>query len=286
MTIKTTLPALLVLTAALAASPGALADDKQDCVTASESAQKLRDDHKLLKAREQFLVCSRDVCPAVIKKDCVESIADVEKRTPTIVVRAHDGKGADLVAVKVTIDGVAAADSLDGKSIKIDPGVHKFRFETEGQEPLEQSIVVGEGERDRPVIAGFGGGATGGGGAGPATSAPKGAPIAAIAVGAVGVVAAAVGGVFYGLGLSERSSDLSAGCPTTDACNSDKDSIRTKLVVGDIAMGVGIVGIGAGIILAIVHYSGGGSKEQSARLPVLDFRSVAGGGVMTAGLRF
>ena len=102
-----------VAAAILSSSSWAFADDKLDCISASEGAQKQREDRHLTKAREQFLVCSRDVCPGAVRKDCIEAMSDIDKRMPSVVVRAKDGKGVDLVTVSVTIDGKLAADTLE-----------------------------------------------------------------------------------------------------------------------------------------------------------------------------
>ena len=48
----------------------ARADDKEQCVAASEQAQTLKDEGKLRAARSQLLACARDVCPGIVRKDC------------------------------------------------------------------------------------------------------------------------------------------------------------------------------------------------------------------------
>ncbi len=260
--------ALAVSAAASLVAPAALADDKADCFAASEKAQQLRDDHKLLKGREQFLACARDVCPAAVKKDCADQVAEIDKRTPTVVVRAKDKAGQDLVAVKVTSDGEPLTEQLDGHAVPLDPGVHTFRFEAAGNEPFEQKVVLGEGEHNRPITANFGkGGADVGAGGG---SGKKGAPIGAFVVGGIGLVAMGVAPIFYAMGLSERSSILNGTqiC-TTSTCTSEKNDISSKLVVGDIFMFGGAAVLAAGIIWTIVHYTTG-SKEASTP-PVASF---------------
>ena len=82
--------ALSLFGVVLSASHAALADTKAECVAASEKAQQLRDDRKLIEARDQFLACARDACPAAVKKDCADQIADVNKRTPSVVVRQRE----------------------------------------------------------------------------------------------------------------------------------------------------------------------------------------------------
>ncbi len=259
---------LAIFAASFALSHVARADDKADCVAASEKAQSLRDERKLIKAREQFLTCAREVCPAAVKKDCADQVADLDKRTPTVVVRAKDKAGQDLVAVKVTSDGAPLTDQLDGHSIPLDPGVHTFRFEAAGNEPVEQKIVLSEGERDRPITAQFGRGAEG-----PLVeSHKKGAPIAAIIVSAVGLAGMGVGAAFWGVGLGQKSSDEGAtGCKNTGGCSqSEIDSIHTKLVIGDVAFFAGTAVLVGGIIWTIVHYASPGHEASSPPAALLD----------------
>ncbi|MGH7280948.1 MAG: hypothetical protein ACRELY_05440, partial [Polyangiaceae bacterium] len=142
------LAALLALS--MVAGP-ARADDKIVCANASESGQKLRDDGKLMKARQDFLVCARDVCPQVIKRDCVDWLQRSEENLPTVVLGAKDSHGQDVVTAHVTFDGVTLADKLDGKAVFVDPGMHTFRFEIPGEKPIEQQMVIHEGEKNRLV---------------------------------------------------------------------------------------------------------------------------------------
>ncbi len=236
----------------------AFADEKAECIGASEKAQQLRDEHKLKSAREQFLACAKDACPAAVKKDCSDQMSEIDKKIPSVVVRAKGKDGQDLVAVKVTSDGVTLTEQLDGHGIPLDPGVHTFRFEAAGNEPFEQQIVLAEGERDRAVVANFGKHDAGGGG--------KRAPIGAFVVGGIGLVAMGIAPIFYALGLGEKS-DIENGkqtcvTPQTESCANEKGDIRSKLAVGDIFMFGGAAVLAAGIIWTIVHYTSG-SKEAS-----------------------
>lgn len=129
----------------------ALADTRQECIAASSDAQDLRRDNKLLQARSQLLICAREQCPAVIKRDCVEWLSQVDASMPTIVVAVRDAAGADVVSARVLLDGAAFLDSIDGKARSINPGVHKLRVEASTAPPLEQELVIREGEKNRLV---------------------------------------------------------------------------------------------------------------------------------------
>jgi hypothetical protein len=247
----------------------ARADEKAECVAASENAQKLKDDRKFIKAREQMLVCARDVCPAAVKKDCADQVADLDKRTPTVVFHVKDKGGQDLVAVKITGDGATLTEQLDGRAITLDPGVHTFRFEATGTEPMEQKIVLAEGERDRNITVSFG--KPGGDQAVP--TGKKGAPIGAFIVAGIGLVGMGVGAAFWGIGIGQKGTDTGPGgcAPSaggTGCSSSEIDSIHTKLVVGDIAFFAGTAILAAGLIWTIVHYASGPSKQEAAILDI------------------
>ena len=78
--------ALLVALGASAtlATTAALADDKAACLSASQQAQNLRDAHKLVEARAQLRVCARKECPAVVQRDCLTWLGEVERSLPTV----------------------------------------------------------------------------------------------------------------------------------------------------------------------------------------------------------
>ncbi|MGH7285328.1 MAG: hypothetical protein ACRELY_27720, partial [Polyangiaceae bacterium] len=128
-------------------------NDKKACATAAEDAQRARNEGKLVSAKDYLDICTRPVCPAPVRKDCEGWSADNEKAMPTIVVSAKDDSGADLLDVKVSVDGNVIANKLDGTAIPVDPGAHLFHFEKQGgdAEPVDQKIVIKESEKDRKI---------------------------------------------------------------------------------------------------------------------------------------
>jgi hypothetical protein len=155
----------LVLGSALA-SGTASATDVQACLAASEKGQQARSDGRLREARERFLVCAGDGCPAIVRRDCSQWQAELVAMMPSIVFGAKDKQGRDLFDVTVTMDGEPLVKKLDGKSIPIDPGPHTFRFESAGQPAVTERALVKEGEKSRGITVTFGGG-----GASPPTTA-------------------------------------------------------------------------------------------------------------------
>ena len=194
------------------------------------------------------------MCPAPIKRDCLEWLSQVESTAPTVVFSAKDGT-KDLSDVKVSVDGAAVTDRLDGKPVQMDLGKHTVKFEYQGQ-TKEEDVIIGAGQKNRNVTVTFGGAAAppaarrarppplprGGGG---------GSLVPAIVIGGVGVLA--LGSfAFFGLGGKSDVSDLEKNCKPHCA-QSDVDAAKTKLLIADISLGVGIVALGVATYLVITR---------------------------------
>jgi hypothetical protein len=273
--------------AAIALAPSAHAQSKDECFNAAEKAQALRREKKLGGAREQLLVCVKDGCPAVVQSDCTKWLAEVDNGMPSVVVRARDAAGKDVLDVKVLVDGQPFLDRLQGTSKTVDPGEHKFRYVFADGTSQEETILVAEGEKDRVLRveakgSGAASGGSGGGGGGGAGIAPW----IFIGVGAASLL---------GFGIVEtiaqvRYSDYKDTCgvpppgATTGTCDPDNVSaLRGAFVSGIVLLGVGIVGLGVGVTWLLV----GGKKEAPPpAAAALDFRPMPGGGMVTWGGRF
>ena len=220
--------ALVVAAVAVAAPRVAQADDvKQACVAAAERSQQERDERHLTKAREDLIFCARDTCPALVKEDCVRWLLQLDASQPSIVVSAKDAKGQDAVSVRVTCDGAPLASSLDGRAVRVDPGVHVLRFEAEGGGVIEQKIVVREGEQNRAVSVDFAA-------QGPraasvqATPPPASAsrvPVGPLVLAGVGVAAVGVWAVVGATGTSKLST-LRSTCGVDASCDPSRPSTR------------------------------------------------------------
>lgn len=241
------------------ASPAQAApNQKAQCIAAAEATQDLREKKQLLAAREQVLKCAVDACPAVVRTECVAWLREIDETTPSLVFRARDENGQDLVEVRVLLDGKLVAAKLDGSSLRLDPGEHTVRFEAHdaARPAVEQKVLVPLGEKNRVITAQL---AKPGAAPVPSatTSGPPPEPVpppiepsklrvlpfVALGVGGVGLVTF---GVFQGLGRSQKS-DLDAGCGRTKTCaDSEVSSVRTKFVVSGVGLGVGVVGVALG----------------------------------------
>jgi hypothetical protein len=230
-----------VTAALLFASAPALADvTKNQCLDANGKAQELRRDGKLSAAKDQLRVCISSPCPAMVRDDCTKRLDELETAQPTIAFTARDASGADLIDVRVTIDGKLLVDRLDGKPVDVDTGAHVFTFEVPGQPPVTRTLVLTEGEkgrRERVII----------GSAGAPLSAPAAAPITQAAP-----VAAPQAGAAPTAALITGPEPTSAG-----------GGMGTQKVLGLVAGGIGVVGVAVGSVFGAMAFSQK-SREQSA----------------------
>lgn len=133
---------------ALASASARAEVTKDQCVDANGEGQQQRRVSKLAAARQQFRTCASPACPAIVRDDCTKRLDEVERAQPTVVFDVKDGRGHDLTGVRVSVDGAALTEHLDGRPLQVDPGEHVFTFETGGRPPLTQTLVIREGERD------------------------------------------------------------------------------------------------------------------------------------------
>ncbi len=269
----------------------ARADEKAACVAAYEDAQTLRSKSQLRAAHEKLLVCAAQTCPKVVFEQCAGWLDEVEKSIPTVNFAVTDEQGKDLVDVTVSFDGAVLKKGLDGKSIGVDPGPHKFKFESPGRAPIEQDVLVREGEKSRVIDATWKGVAKPGGGSGDAT---KGAgasgdagPRAKLSpafwvLGGVGVVGLGLFGTFGGLGLSQKSKDAGAGGCAPRCTDAEVSSIRTKFIAADVSLSIGLASLaGAGVFGILAATSGSKSaKPKSATSLTVTAGPTYGGGFL------
>lgn len=254
---------LLAASTAAAAKP-----DARACTSARDSALKLRSDKHLRDAREQLTTCSSASCPADVRKACTKAAAEVDAALPTVAFSAKDPAGAEVSAVKVTLDGqpVPDADVSDGM-LQVDPGQHAFTFTADTFAPVTRTLTLAEGDRRTETIA-FA--------RATADSAPAEAPPPAAdapapdegngmsrqtvgritgGLGIAGVAGLGLGGVFGMLAISARDQQTS-DCASAAKCVNHTSSLNdhsTSLSDGTISTAAFIVG-GAFIAGAVGFY--------------------------------
>ena len=230
-------------------APPAEAGDvsKAACLSNYEEAQLARRERRLLASRAALRICSGVACPAAIRADCVDWLDQVSRSLPSVVVTAR-ARGADVLAVKVFIDGKLAAERLTGFALEVDPGLHKFRFESPPWPVIEREVLASEGVKDKRIEAEF------------APPLPTAAQLAAhsepkpfrlersdYVFGGIALAGFATLAYFGGTGLYDAN-HYEDTCMSH--CNpSDVDAVRAKLVIADIGMAVGLVALAVGLYL-------------------------------------
>jgi hypothetical protein len=246
-------------------SSSAAAVDKKACIESHEQAQKLRKEGKLQAAHDKLLVCAAESCPSLVRGDCAQWVGEVEKDLPSVVVKAHDENGADILGdATLEIDGKQAP--LDGKTIVLDPGVHAIKVTRASGAVLEEQVLVRVGEHNRVVDLNFPAATKSAGESG--SGVPAYVPYV---LGGVGVVA--LGSfAYFGLHARSRVNDLRDECaPRCDPA--DRPSIKRELLAADISLGVAVVSLGLG---AYFYFS---SPATSAPKSAVGFSPLAGGGL-------
>ncbi len=230
----------------------------QKCATAYEEAQRLQAQARLLEARGEAAACAAIACPPEIVSYCGKLADEIEASVPSIVVAAIDASRRDQVAT-VSVDG-AAMKPLDGRPLRLDPGLHRLRVATTAPpvRTAELEVTLRSGERNRRVEVVIPGGAAQAGPPERHGAPPFGYVPAAIAFGvaAVGLGVGATTGV-VALSedgeLEEACNVESATCPATQA---DQVAATERLgYASTIGFAVGGAALAAGVVLAIVAAS-------------------------------
>jgi hypothetical protein len=257
----------------------ARAQDTEACVAASGTGQKLRQQGKLIEARAQFELCATASCPSLVARNCTQWITEVSGMLPSVTLNAVDASNKDLIDVAVLLDGKPLISQLDGKAVAVNPGVHVFTFNHEGQAAVEERSIVSEGDRAKRIVGKFinlnvPAVATPIGPSGPGTSPPppvqkqsRGLSAGPFIVGGLGLATLAVGSILFVSGISAFPSDkcdslpvfstAEGQCPRakpeekSDA-NSAAGSANAKRDVGaGVMIGGGALLIGGGVWLLI-----------------------------------
>lgn len=261
------LSAVAIAAAALLAPQDATADDKQACGDAYHQTQSLRKAGELQAARAQAVACTRDVCAEFVRTDCARWLGEIDASQPTLVIEARDGAGRDRTAVRVTLDGAPWLPALDASAHPIDPGPHTLRFEADGEAPVEQQILVREGEKARKVSITLGAPVE------PEPLVPRaGAPTpgpdegpgpAPWIVGGVGLGSLAIGGALAAIVVSEKSTfDQHCDVVTRTCDPTGIDARETGETLGPISTVLlvgGAIGVGVATVWLITDDGGDGT---------------------------
>ncbi len=267
-----------VATAIVLASGSARAD--ATCISAYEQTQTLRKDGKPLAAKAQAAVCAREACPALLTKDCTKWLSELEAVIPTVVLDPRTPAGGLRTDVRVKVDGVTLSEKLDLKPVALEPGSHSFVFEAEGATPVERTLLVRDGEKNKKITVTMTPAADANGGARPV-------PLGVWIFGGASVVALATSAVFALDGLGKKS-DLDACKPRCSS--SDVDAMSSSFTFADVALGAGVMAGAAAVYLFLTRPSGEattGTTSSAARWRPAPYAApTAGGGAFGVSARF
>lgn len=243
------------------------------CISAYESLQEARARGALLVSREQAFECASSACPSFMQTDCAKWLEEIESEVPSAAFDVRSG-GKELGSVRVFEGDKLVAERVDGAAVELDPGAHWLRFEADGFEPVTKPIEIARGVKNQrfsvelaapppkrvtppPPRAGD-------------TKSTSAAPWIAGAIGVAGTAAFAI------LGASGLSQEASLERSCAPACNAaDLRSVRTKYLLADISLGVGIAGFLVGGYFLVAP----DEPRPSARVPSLRVHASADGGM-------
>jgi hypothetical protein len=209
-----------------------------------------------------------------VVKEADAAWSRLKAKIPVLTLRR--GAGAD--SATVTLDGVELGASTIGTEMPLDPGVHTLEVSMAGAATRRTTFELKEGERkdvevQRPEpesaqpaaatpVAPVATSAPGGETAPPPAKGSSAVPWLVTGVGAAGLAAS---GVFFYL-RQGAITDLQEKCGPELQCTEAERSIydrgRTYTLAANIALGVGIAGVGVGTVLLLTR---SGKPAESAR---------------------
>jgi hypothetical protein len=249
----------------LTSSASVRAQPTQDAsCEAVEQTEAMRNEGHYRKARERLLECVNAQCGGDVRRRCAATLQKLDSITPSIVVRAEDASGNDVMDVSVSLGDERLVNSLDGMAIPVDPGEHRFVFTRTGQTPVVQTLTIAQGEKFRAIDVVIG--------SEPTLALPPASAAAAehvdstdrlvasgtlIGVGLVGV------GSFVWLGLRARSGEEALQRCDPGCSKGRADSVRKRYLLANVSMGVGVAAIGVATYLLL-----SGSASDDVAEPV------------------
>ena len=179
-------------------------------------------------------------------------------RIPKLVVK----RGKDATVAAITVDGVVLGAPMVGKEMPMNPGPHAVEAKAAGYKPFKVSIELAEKDSKTIEVSlvALQSGSEPIAGLIPTSSStapvdvpPKKKNVLPFVVGGIEAASLITSGVFYLL-RAGTTSDLDAACgPNRDTCPADAQSTydkgRTYNTVANITLAVGVVGVGAGVVL-------------------------------------
>jgi hypothetical protein len=263
-----------------AAAPAA--DTKSACVAASLDGQTLRKADKLLEARDRFRSCAASTCPDLVRARCTQWLKELEPEIPTVIVRAKDSAGTDILEIDITIDGRA---STAGRQESLDPGEHVVVVTRPDGHAKEEKFLLVDGEQARVLTLHLGV-------APPASPPPEGTaappargglPAGTWVLGGLSLAAFGAAAFFY-VQASDDLSQLQKTC--SPRCSSSQTQpVYVNADLSYVSIGVGVVALGGAIAWALLD-APQRPAQPAALAPAFDVRPLPGGALSTVGFLF
>ena len=143
---------LLALASCLACATSASSAraEREACLAAHEQGQVARLAERFSEAREQLRRCMQPACPKLLREDCRALLADLDASRASVVFQVAGATGEDLSEVRVLANDQPITTEA-GQAVALDPGTYQLRFEAPEHRPLEQTLVLRQGEKSRVV---------------------------------------------------------------------------------------------------------------------------------------
>jgi hypothetical protein len=223
------------------------------CLANYESGQRQRKAGDLVGARDALFRCAVATCPEIVRSDCVEWSAELDRQVPTVVVSARWDDGSDVARARVSVDGRVVAERLDGTPLALNPGERTIAVDVDGQS-AKQRLIVNQGEKARLVRFELERAREApASGASPDRVAPTpaaGPGVLPFVLAGTSLLAAAGFGYFAIKGtrdLQELRDDCAPHC-TRDQL----DGVKRDLLIADVLLGVSVLAGGAAAVLFVV----------------------------------
>lgn len=212
----------------------------------------------LIEALKDFETAEADAKAEKVEavlKEAPEHIAAIKPRIPKLAIKVPD----DVEGLSVTLDG-EPIDPKGAEEILVNPGSHKVEATADKRQAFTKVVTLGEGEsksvlvevpvigeekapppKDEPTPS-------------PVTTS-SGPPTLALVAGGVGVLSLLASGGFM-IARSSVKSDLDDACGEGGkSCPPDREgaisSGRTYTTLTNVFLAIGVVGVGAGVVLYV-----------------------------------
>lgn len=227
------------------------------CIASYERYENRLAAGDLLGAKKGLGACGAASCPGALQRECVASLAALEPRIPTVVLVARDAANRDLADVRVLLDGAPLRERLDGREIELNPGPHRFLFETAGAAAVEHAVVIRERDKGRAIEVAFEPDRARTGlerdrelDASPAPSRARTVPTTSWIFGGIGATSLATSGIFGAMALSSRA-DANACRP--DCSSRQVEIVNQRFLAADVTLGLAIVSLAAAVVIYFVQ---------------------------------